>query len=500
MSIRIDASGDDLRRTANLPDESAFTMCGWSYVVADRGASYQALGGIEGSGGTWNILYWEGGTSDAMAISSGAAEASFASRPATGTWFFWAVTSTTAAAGSLIGYWSAANSNTFNTQSTTGQASTVNRLTVGNDTALSWLSGRFQYVKCWDAVLTQAELEQEKWSATPKRFANLNFWWPARNSAETQDWGNNKRNATATGTLTTEDGPPVTWSGVPIGFRSFSPAVAGNDIVAAGSLSITGVADLDATGSLVAAGTASITGVADLDATGALLAAGSLSITGVADLDALGQLIAAGSLSINGAADLDAIGNLLAAGSLSISGLAELSGSLNDIVATGSLSITGVAALTALGELAATGTIVLTGLAELTSSAVAAPAETATGGWIFSAYERELLRRRDEEVERRKREEESEEITDDTTREIALLLRAQEAADARRAEIERLGTLAAQFADRQAQEAFTERMAKAHAKAIREQSAAALIAFERAIEEAREEEGAAIMFILNQDD
>jgi formylmethanofuran dehydrogenase subunit C len=53
-----------------------------------------------------------------------------------------------------------------------------------------------------------------------------------------------------------------------------------------------------------------------------IAAAGSLSITGSADLDATGALLAAGSLAINGVADLDATGNLLAAGALSITGSA----------------------------------------------------------------------------------------------------------------------------------------------------------------------------------
>lgn len=221
MSIRIDDSGDDLRRTANLPDESACTIAGWAYIVTDRGAStYQTLAGIEGVvAGTWNVLYWEG-SSEAMRIESGSGGANFASRPATGEWFFFALV-TSSGAGNCRGYWSGANSNTFNTQTTTTQASTVDLLTIGNDSGLRWASARFANIKCWNAALSQADLELEKWSYAPKRYANLNFWWPLRNSSETQDWGNNKRNATVTGTLTTENNPPITWS---YGRKYFSPA------------------------------------------------------------------------------------------------------------------------------------------------------------------------------------------------------------------------------------------------------------------------------------
>jgi len=145
-------------------------------------------------------------------------------------------------------------------------------------------------------------------------------------------------------------------------------AGAASDIAAIGSLSITGVADLDALGSLLAAGTLSITGVADLDARGTLIAAGALSITGAADLDASGSLLAAGSLSISGAADLDAIGQLIAAGSIVINGSADLtSAATEDIAATGSLSISGVADLDATGSLLAAGLLQINGLASLTS-------------------------------------------------------------------------------------------------------------------------------------
>jgi len=145
-------------------------------------------------------------------------------------------------------------------------------------------------------------------------------------------------------------------------------AGAASDIAAIGSLSITGVADLDALGSLLAAGTLSITGAADLDARGTLIAAGALSITGAADLDARGSLLAAGSLSISGAADLDAIGHLIAAGSIVINGLADLtSAATEDIAATGSLSISGIADLDATGSLLAAGLLQINGLAALTS-------------------------------------------------------------------------------------------------------------------------------------
>lgn len=143
-------------------------------------------------------------------------------------------------------------------------------------------------------------------------------------------------------------------------------AAAGGDVAAAGSLSITGAAVLNAAGSLAAAGAASISGAADLDAAGSLVAAGALSITGAADLDATGALLAAGSASITGTADLDAIGNLLAAGSLAIEGAADLTGASDtDVAASGSLSVTGSAALNAIGSLTTAGSLSIIGSSDL---------------------------------------------------------------------------------------------------------------------------------------
>lgn len=154
-------------------------------------------------------------------------------------------------------------------------------------------------------------------------------------------------------------------------YTALDAPASSSDIAAAGSVSITGAASLNATGNVLAAGALSITGAADLDASGSLVAAGALSISGSADLDASGSLLAAGSISISGAADLDAIGSLIAAGAISISGAAELTGvGGNDIAAAGSLSITGAASLTAIGQLVAAGSIVITGSAQLDDGVV----------------------------------------------------------------------------------------------------------------------------------
>jgi hypothetical protein len=182
---------------------------------------------------------------------------------------------------------------------------------------------------------------------------------------------------------------------------------ASNDLTAIGTLTISGIADLDAQGALAADGALSITGAADLDAEGRLDAAGTVSIVGAADLDAAGALIAAGTISITGAADLDAEGALVAAGSLSITGNADLEGisapvirsSLptrmgpflqprrgtsntfalvsTDIAAVGLVAISGNADLSATGSVVAAGAVSISGAAALNS-----PGELSAAGTL----------------------------------------------------------------------------------------------------------------------
>jgi hypothetical protein len=164
-------------------------------------------------------------------------------------------------------------------------------------------------------------------------------------------------------------------------------AAGGNDMSASGSLTISGTADLDATGSLSAAGLLQINGVAALNGAGNLSAAGSLIINGLADLDAAGNLLAAGTVVISGVADLDALGSLVAVGSIVINGVADLtSPGNNDISAVGSLVITGAALLTALGNMSAAGTLFISGVAELVDGN-AAPGGSADD-WLIRARRR----------------------------------------------------------------------------------------------------------------
>lgn len=115
--------------------------------------------------------------------------------------------------------------------------------------------------------------------------------------------------------------------------------------------------------------------------------------------------------------------------------------------------------------------------------------EQPTGGWLFlNEYERELRRRKRRERERRELEEETERIQDALDREIAQLLREQEAKDERRAELQRLKELARKDANIAAARRYSESVAKALEAAIVDESLRAIARLEKELKKAREQE------------
>jgi hypothetical protein len=126
--------------------------------------------------------------------------------------------------------------------------------------------------------------------------------------------------------------------------------------------------------------------------------------------------------------------------------------------------------------------------------------ESPTGGWLFlNLYEGELQRRKALERERKHLEEETEQIEDDLDRNIAQLLREQEAIDEKRDNLKRLAEIAKQNANLEAARQYSERVAAAYVKAITEANASnlkALANLDKELQLAREEEEFLIMALL----
>jgi formylmethanofuran dehydrogenase subunit C len=372
VAVYVNGTGDAVRRTANLPSSSLFTIAGWARHVTVNTGTERPIVFFGNDFGEFRLI-WR--TSNAFAVNVSGANSNFSANPPTdGTWFYWGIWVSGTGASQFGGWWRdvAGNSGTVtrNSASVTVASLDICR----NRAASAYYNGDVANVAVYDAALTQDEWLQNMFAYVPvARRDVLRYHWPLLDSSDTRDLSGNAWSPTLT-TVDTADGPPIRWLSR-VALHPFASAGASEDIAAAGTLSITGSADLDASGSLAAAGTLSVTGAADLDASGALLAAGTVSITGAADLDALGTLAATGTLSVTGAADLDALGELSAAGTLSINGDASLTGGAPiDLAADGTLSIVGAASLNASGALAAAGTVSVTGAADLDAQGALAAA------------------------------------------------------------------------------------------------------------------------------
>lgn len=226
MAFRNDTLGERLFRTTSLPSSTNFSACGWARwdTGFDAGHGFNMLCDIANatsSASNWmEIGFRDSGAT--FALTTHAGNTAFGSNPALDVWFFWAMSCAGTGSTDFKGYWSQANSSTFNTAQRTGYSFTTAQVTLTNDTYTSWMDGRMAYVKMWDAVLTQAEFEAEKWRGLPARWANLHGFWPLFDSATgLQDFTPGAKTLSSSGTLAWVDQPPASW-GAPVITRQSS--------------------------------------------------------------------------------------------------------------------------------------------------------------------------------------------------------------------------------------------------------------------------------------
>lgn len=210
MAVRVDAAGDVINRTANLPSTTSFTACGWAYRVATNSGG--ALFDFRNAGYTQYFGLYESGANLQLDTSGGSTTVAL---PSTGTWFFFAITGNGTGAGSATVRTLLAGASSFTTASTTGASFTPSRLALGSDT-FTPLNARFAAAKVWDRVLTEAELFTEAQFYTAVFRDSQRYEWPLLDSTDTRDLSGNGWGPTLTN-VATEDGPPIRWS--PGGYR-----------------------------------------------------------------------------------------------------------------------------------------------------------------------------------------------------------------------------------------------------------------------------------------
>jgi len=189
MALISNASGDYIRRTANLPASTAFTMAGWFYRVTDRNA-YESFFELTNGTGYQDI---QATTSNVLELNGNDhATQSWSSEPPTGEWFYLAHTSD---ASNHKGYWYDSTKTIVEgvkSATRTSSYTPTEMGVLGNVAFNEWVNGKCAYVRVWDAVLSQSEIEAEMASRRPVRTTNLNTAIMSRTgtdvSGNARDW------------------------------------------------------------------------------------------------------------------------------------------------------------------------------------------------------------------------------------------------------------------------------------------------------------------------
>jgi hypothetical protein len=141
--------------------------------------------------------------------------ASWASALTVGTWYFFAGVLNGTTVKLYIADPTQALTSVSNTLagSPTAAWATIAMGNIATDTTAE-LTGDTAALKLWDGVeLTQAEIEQERWTYLPQRRTNLYMCVPMFSNATANliDISGNGKNLITQGTPGTADGPPITW-------------------------------------------------------------------------------------------------------------------------------------------------------------------------------------------------------------------------------------------------------------------------------------------------
>lgn len=207
----------------------------------------------------------------------------------------------------------------------------------------------------------------------------------------------------------------------------------------------------------------------------ALSTQGSITFAGQAVGLSLTAPLTGGSLTFQGQSLATAFGLALA-----------VPGSITFAGQTVALDLTGALTL----AIDTAGSITLAGQDVALVNQAATTTVQPSGGWerFDYAYEREMRRRRDERRKREQLEDETDQIPQIIDREIAQLLREQEAKDAKRDELTRLKGIATDLKAEEARQVYGDRVGLALERAVLQGNYSALEALEREIERARTEE------------
>lgn len=208
------ASGGYYERTTNLPSLASYSMAFWCKLGSSGAFNNGAWSIKDGSN---NLMYRCGsGGTDMEALTNSAAAGVALITMTVGTWYYFAASISGTAIQHYVGTWDAASlTNISDTWSgSTITAPTNMYIGVRYDTfgALS-SGGSVAGLRIWTAVLSQAELEAERFAWFPRRWTNIHAWYPtwSGSSERLKDYGGNGYNLSqsASGTFSDADNPTV---------------------------------------------------------------------------------------------------------------------------------------------------------------------------------------------------------------------------------------------------------------------------------------------------
>lgn len=201
MSVSIAAvNGNGLTATTNLSNPQSFTKLIWA-KYAGTPTTITNLVGAQNTGATsFALLTPAQFNSGSLSVQTGngAGDDSFPSQPTWTNWNCYAITGTTAGAGSLIGYWQDNAGGSFKSRTVTGVSFTNSNDNIGKNTMA--FATTVAFYKEWSTVLSPVQLQAEFLSATAVISAGLRRYLALVNAATAgTDTSGNTFNMTTTG-------------------------------------------------------------------------------------------------------------------------------------------------------------------------------------------------------------------------------------------------------------------------------------------------------------
>lgn len=299
MAIRFDSSGECLLRASNLPASTAFTACGWFNKRGSGGTTLSVIAIIVPSSGGGYIGAYSTVDGSKFGIQTDTSAGMVSGGAVTDNqWYFVAMSGAGTGATDAKLRYAAHGASSLTTVANNGSSFTSAYLVVGMNNAEYWGNQTVAGWKVFDRALTDAELLNEMYRLTPASTTNLNSWSPMFHSTvadAAKDYSGNGNNWITNGTLSLEDGPPVSWGArlLTVGAVVIPAATGSLAVTETGADTAALVGDVLVTGTLAATESGSDTAAL----TGDVLVGGALAVTETgADTAAL-----AGDVLIDGA-------------------------------------------------------------------------------------------------------------------------------------------------------------------------------------------------------